>query len=166
MTINLKSYTDSEGFVGFFVLKDSFSQSGLDKMTSILEDLDRVFVFDSFLTSLVPVGDKDNLIESYDYQNHELDELNILVDQEFVGINKVTLVSNPDVSKFLELAKIILKFVCIKGGLVGHFFWVSEDIYIYPHDEFGLGFILRNKGADEKLANVMQRYSSFLSFFK
>ena len=133
--VNLKSYSDSPGWLGYYERSTRFSQTTMDESIDKFIDFFRVISPNvSVVTSLYKFGSGDNEITP---DQKELMEAGYLRDSLYVRFSFHKGVAWQIVRK---LSSVVMYN---EGDIAGHCFFILESsgLIAYPHDDTGFGFI-------------------------
>jgi len=160
---NLKSYSSSIGFEGFFYRKGKHSLSKVDNAINFFQKFWRSTIDDTLIlgSTLKIDSPLESLINDCNYKTSDIvDYINPLINKKIIKIggmlvNGDTLNSgdeNEAGANFLyqevkfesaNLIKKVLFVIMALGGVYGHLFILFEksNLIVYPHDDIGFGAI-------------------------
>lgn len=151
--VNLKSYSKSKGYEGFFCLSEKMSFESVNEAINIFFDFWGVVGEQALLFSNATLdGDFASLVESYGYTQRDIDHhLKPVIEKGMLNLdNSVgdqydwgTFGSmNASLSDFDYIYSLFF-IVMNLGGVYGHVFlsFSGKNIVLYPHDDCGFGVI-------------------------
>jgi hypothetical protein len=151
--INLKSYSSSPGYAGFFGFKDKFEQKNIETAINYFYQFWQENNFTKILvaSSLFIDGSKPSLIDDFTYKEHQISQyINPLVESHLVKINEDNSLNQFSLfeinSEDYSILKKLFYVIMALGGLYGHLFIKFEHLKIvmYPHDDGGFGIFTEN----------------------
>lgn len=161
--ICLDSYSSSIGWLGYVTIKTDDIEYRISTSKAIINKLlKNVMVFS---TLIAPDNDEDAKIY-WELNERQLSCIKTLIE---AGIVKSTgELSLKEISS--ECIDCLNLMIFTSYALDGHVFYTSEDqrIFIYPHDDFGVGFILKYPDEKElfidKINNIISLYKNTCYF--
>lgn len=137
--ICLDSYSSSIGWVGYTYSKNKNIEYDIPMFQSIIKRL----LIDVSIYSTLRITDLDEeFIEFWGLSDKQLSCIKTLIDAGIVNSTESLPINNIN-PEYIDCINYI-KFTSYVFD--GHIFYTNESrkIYIYPHDEIGVGFILEN----------------------
>lgn len=156
-SLNLNSYSSSDGFAGYFSNKGRFSKSTARKAIKIFEDFWEMIGEETLLLASTLIIDVplESLLEDYEYTPNDIEEyITPLLKKGFIQIQQIPQIkSDSEIDekgsfRFYNVDKSELEYICklffiimALGGVQGHLFvaFESENLILYPHDDIGFG---------------------------
>ena len=133
--VNLKSYSDSPGWLGYYERRIRFSQTIMYESIDKFIDFFRVISpHVTVVTSLYKFGSGDNEITP---EQKELMEADYLRDSQ----NETLAFHKGVVWEIVRKLSSVVMYN--EGDIAGHCFFILESsgLIVYPHDDTGFGFI-------------------------
>ena len=133
--VNLKSYSDSPGWLGYYERSTRFSQTAMYESIDKFIDFFRVISPNiSVVTSLYIFGSGDNEITP---EQKVLMEAGYLRDSQ----NKTFALHKGVAWEIVRKLSSVVMYN--EGDIAGHCFFILESLglIVYPHDDTGFGFI-------------------------
>lgn len=147
--VNLKSYSDSVGWVGFYCRKCNYSHKLMSESIYLFVNFFKTFCQDvAVLTSLYKFSDNNILLTE---KERDLVKLGYLRDLSMncQSQEEISMSLNPiffDNSKWDIIKKLSSLIMNNNGDIAGHCFFLFEtlNLIVYPHEDTGYGFILKS----------------------
>lgn len=179
-SVDLRSYSSSPGWVGFFERRADFSPDLCDKAVDLLMACPFVPTWEMEVLSGLAIHGTDDVLradfgeefgarELYEYVNplHAYGLLRRIVSENdgwsdcdvyFAGLLSEGGEVKVDSDEHLGLARLVFASVMCVCGVRGHCFGVTADrqLIVYPHEDTGFGFICR-AGQQESLKRLQQQ---------
>ena len=133
--VNLKSYSDSPGWLGYYERRMRFSQTIMYESIDKFIDFFRVISPNiSVVTSLYKFGSGDNEITS---------EQKVLLEAGYLrdSLNEIVAFHKGVAWEIVRKLSSVMMYNA--GDIAGHCFFILESsgLIAYPHDDTGFGFI-------------------------